>query len=582
VSSPRLRFKTQVAVVILTALAVARIVAGYFQNSQAFDEPAHVAAGMEWIDHGTYLVDPLHPPLSRIAIAIPLYLAGVRGPEIPAQLNATRSSYWVMGNSILYAGGHYWRNLSLARMGVLPFFLVGVWVVFWWTSKEFGIVAGLFAAFFFTTLPGILTFAGLAYSDFPAAVAQLALIFAFTWWLEKPTRASTIWLGVVGGLAFLAKFTILIFFPAAALGIVVLWAMQPRGDPLFTASRFHFLAKAPIALLLAAIIIWGGYRFSLKPVVEGMQISRSSPPSFQHLPKPARAIARELLEHDVRVPAPELILGIAQAYVTSRSETLSYVLGKERQGGTWYFFPVGIFFKNPLPFLILAVAGIFISFGSGENLPWTRKAPAVAALCILAVSMTQRYNAGQRHVLVIYPLLAIVAGAGAAYLWASRKRWLRTILILLVLWQGVESGRAGLEPMTYFNELAGRDPSRVLLTGCDLDCGQDVARLGVELRKRNVEKVHVALWTSAELNKMGLATQVEVLQPQERVSGWVAIGLRSLIMGDVQHVTYPAGSFSWLESYRPVAEAGSTIFIYCIAATPAENVCPPQASSGQR
>jgi hypothetical protein len=566
-----LRLKTQIALVILVALAVGRILVGYFENSQAFDEPAHVAAGMGWLDRGTYLVDPLHPPLSRIAIAIPLYLAGLRTPEASAQLSGG-FSYWVMGNSILYGGGHYWRNLSLARLGILPFFLAGAWLVFWWARREYGRGAGIFAVFFFTTLPGILTFAGVAYTDFPAAIAQTALILAFTCWLGNPTRTATIWLGIAAGLAFLAKFTILIFFPAAAFGIVVLWATQPRTEPFFRTGRFRFLAKVPLVLLLAAIIIWAGYRFSFKPVVEGMQFSRTSPPSFQHLPGPARGFAREMVAHDFRVPAPELMLGIAQAYVVSHAETPSYVLGKERHGGTWYFFPLGLFFKNPLPFLVTVAMGMFVIFG-GAN--WTKKAPGVAALCILAASMTQRYNAGQRHVLVLYPLLAIVAGAGAALLWESRKIWLRALMIALLLWQAVESARAGFDPMAYFNELAGANPSRVLVTGCDLDCGQDVARLGVALRKRNVDKVHVALWTTAELDKMGLAPQVEVLQPQERATGWVAVGVRSLIMGDVGHVTYPAGSLDWLQDYRPVAKVGSTILLYCVpgAGTSANDVC---------
>jgi hypothetical protein len=131
---------------------------------------------MEWLHRGTYLVDPPHPPLARIFVASLLYLAGLRSPQIPPQPNGGGSQLLRPRESDPLRGGHYRRNLSLARMGILPFFLVGVWVVSRWTRREYGPVAGLLAAFAFTILPGILTFAGVAYTDFPAAITQLVLI----------------------------------------------------------------------------------------------------------------------------------------------------------------------------------------------------------------------------------------------------------------------------------------------------------------------------------------------------------------------------------------------------------------------
>jgi Dolichyl-phosphate-mannose-protein mannosyltransferase len=555
------RIKIQIAALILTLFAVVRIVAGYFQNSQAFDEPSHVAAGMEWLDRGTYLIDPLHPPLARIAIAAPLYLAGLRSPQIPPPPGGGRVSYFEIGNRVLYDSGHYLRNLSLARLGILPFFLMGACVVFCWARREFGATAGLLALAMFTTLPGILTFAGLAYTDFPAAVTQLALIFAFTCWLDHTSWAATVRLGLVAGLAVLTKFTTFVFFPAAAFGIFVVWAIERREGAFFTRQRFRWLAQVPLALLICALTVWAGYRFSLKPVIEGLQLYRQSLPTFQHLPGPVRNVARELVARDVRIPAPELAMGVAESYVLTHSATGAYILGRQREGGTWYFFPVGFFFKNPLPFLVLALLGILVTFRARPQ--WTARAPAAAVLSIVVASMFLRYNAGQRHVLVIYPLFAILAGAAGARLWESRRTWQRVLLIVLLLWQGIESARAGSEPMAYFNELAGRDPSRVLVTGCDLDCGQDVFRLARELRKKHVETIQLALWTSSEIEEMGLP-KVEILQPGKLVRGWVAVGVRSLRLGDVQHQTYPPGSFSWLDAYQPVGHAGATILIYCI------------------
>jgi len=68
--------------VLFALIAAVRIVSTYSQTAQAFDEICHVAAAIELLDHHTYTLDPVHPPLSRIAIGLPLYLAGERYPHL--------------------------------------------------------------------------------------------------------------------------------------------------------------------------------------------------------------------------------------------------------------------------------------------------------------------------------------------------------------------------------------------------------------------------------------------------------------------------------------------------------------------
>src|SRR5258708_20006680 len=49
----------------LVLVAVGRIVSTYHAFSQAYDEPAHIACGMEWLDKGTFTLEPQPPPLPR-------------------------------------------------------------------------------------------------------------------------------------------------------------------------------------------------------------------------------------------------------------------------------------------------------------------------------------------------------------------------------------------------------------------------------------------------------------------------------------------------------------------------------------
>ena len=105
-----------------------------------------------------------------------------------------------MGNSVLYDHGHYLLSLSLARTAVLPFFVLAAGLVFCWTRQEFGEFAGAMAALLFSTLPVVLAFSGLAYTDIATGCMQCTALFAFTRWLEKPTMRSSLVLGVTTGL----------------------------------------------------------------------------------------------------------------------------------------------------------------------------------------------------------------------------------------------------------------------------------------------------------------------------------------------------------------------------------------------
>jgi hypothetical protein len=160
------------AVVFLIGVGIVRILLSYSVTAQAFDEPCHVAAAIELLDKGTYTLDPVHPPLTRIAIGIPLYLAGARFPDWPASDPRVRN-YNEVGNNILYSDGRYLRNLQLARSAVLPFFGLAVTMVFLWTRREFGDFAAVMAAGLFTTLPIVLASPGWRTQTCPRGACSL-------------------------------------------------------------------------------------------------------------------------------------------------------------------------------------------------------------------------------------------------------------------------------------------------------------------------------------------------------------------------------------------------------------------------
>src|SRR6266496_3636008 len=109
---------------ILLVLGICRITLSYSGAAQGFDEPAHVACGIEWLDRGTYTLDPLHPPLSRVLIGIPLYFAGTRLPEVPSR-GSNPAPFWTVGNQILNRGGTLLGQSGTCPLRSVAFFYSG-------------------------------------------------------------------------------------------------------------------------------------------------------------------------------------------------------------------------------------------------------------------------------------------------------------------------------------------------------------------------------------------------------------------------------------------------------------------------
>lgn len=534
----------RVLVAACLAAGAARIVSTYGVFNQTWDEPAHVAAGMEWLDRGQYTYEPLHPPLARVMVAVGPRLAGIR--------SAGHENVWLEGNSILYAGRAYQRNLALARLGVLPFFLLASLVVFVWARRVAGDAAGVAAVLLFTTLPPILGHAGIATTDM-AVTATIALaVYCFTRWMDRPTAARSIALGVTVALAVLSKLSALVFVPAALAAVAISRRGESRAQPEPGPGRTVRLRLTYAALLLT---VWAGYRFAVGPLV-AREPARPIPEAGAETPLDRVAGASIF-------PAPAFFEGLGELAAKNRAGHKSYLLGEVRSTGWWYFFPVALAVKTPLPFLLLAAAGLVVAWRGVPGIERRRRLePGLIALAMLLACLPSRINIGLRHILPIYPFLAILAGIGIVGLWRAQRAKLaaRAAAVLLMAWQLVGSALAHPDYLAWFNELAGEHPERILVDS-DLDDGQDLERLADTLRARGIRTVSLAYAGSATVAEHGLPT-VRWLEPHHPVHGWVAASLYSIKLGSLDRPGHD--DFAWLEGYRPVAKVGQSIRLYYI------------------
>ena len=261
-----------------------------------------------------------------------------------------------------------WRGWESCRSSGWParWFLCG-------PRRYFGAATAVAALAFFSFLPPVLAHAGLATTDMALTAFLAAAFVTGQIWMEEPSRRHAVWFGACTGLAVLSKLSTLAFLPAgaaAALAVYVL-AERPGIAPLAAAMKARIPSLA-VAVAVACLVIWAGYRFS-----------------FQ------------------KVPAPELFAGIEQVRQHNQAGHPGYLLGRRSSTGFWFFYPVALAVKTPLGFLVLLAFGVALL--RKERGVWI---PLAIAAAILAVGAASRINIGLRHVLPVYAAFAMAGRGG--------------------------------------------------------------------------------------------------------------------------------------------------------------------------
>jgi 4-amino-4-deoxy-L-arabinose transferase-like glycosyltransferase len=416
------------------------------------------------------------------------------------------------GTILLVRDGRYEHNLVRARMPNLVFVAIAVIGVALWARHLFSPEAGLLAALLFASLPPVLAHGGFATTDMALTATFIVALYAFLLVLEEPTWPRTIALGVAVAAGLLAKFSFPVFFPVCALALIAVRRRFP-------------LARLAVAALLAAAVTF------------------------------------------LVIPPRDFVAGIASVAAQAVSPPKTILFDEVRQGGWWYYFPVALLFKTPIPFLILAmwsaatpVAAVLAPAAAGaaakDSGNWRCRTPhlelALLAAAILGIAMTSDINLGIRHILPIYAPLAILAAV------AIRVRWINAVLIA---WLVIGSAFAHPDYLPWFNAFAGREPHRVL-NDSNLDWGQDVLRLVRLARDERIPSITTSLASFAPLDRIGLPPRSE-LQALQPVRGWVAISEFNLAYGR----SLDPEIRQWLDGLlagRPYRRVGKSIRLYYI------------------
>jgi hypothetical protein len=505
-------------------------------TSGTYDEFEYISRGATYLKSGNTNLKLRHPVLLDALAAVPLLLL----PDLQLPLDAPALA---AGDFHVYARNFMWETNAaiaskiffLARLPVMALSLLLATAVFAWSRQKFGTMAGLVALTLVVFDPNWLAHGRLVTPD----VGQSTLIFlsVYAWWryLQKSAWPRLLLAGIVLGLAQTAGFPALILYPI--LFLVTVAHLYQRQQ--LRTRAWPWLLRLVGLGLLSLLTIWAVYGFAWGPL-PWLNLSG---------------------------PAPYHWVEFQDLLARLDRQDLAYLNGEVYRGGKVAFFVVALFFKTPLPLLLLAFGGLIVLLRRRgwllEVVLWL--VPAV----YYATSLTSSLNIGYRHILPMLPFLYVWGGA-AVFL--AKQRWQKVAGLALLGWLIVVSW--GIYPyyLTYFNELAG-GPRNGLnhLVVSDLDWGQDLPGLGDYVAQNGIDELYLSYFGTTPPEQFGIRyrpipawpprgiPEQWPFHPNYPLPGTYAISAANLMGARFAENPY---TLAWFRSQTPEAVVGNSIYVY--------------------
>ena len=193
----------------------------------------------------------------------------------------------------------------------------------------------------------------------------------------------------------------------------------------------------------------------------------------------------------------------------SREVLPVYLMGECSQAGWRSYFPIAFAIKTPIVTMVLLAAGV-VGLLTGRvtvrSDPLLLLGLVTFAVVYFAFLLTSSYNIGHRHLLPIYPVVIVLAGASVGWGSGWTGRW---VIAGCLAWLLV--GNLGIHPnyLCYFNELIGgpRNGYRYLAAS-NVDWGQNMKRLADYARSHPREKIKLAYHGSGDPRRYGFECDI--------------------------------------------------------------------------
>ena len=528
-------------------------------ETQTWDEGIHIVSGYSYLMLGDYSWNVEHPPLAKIASAVPLAFMGLHAQ--PNQPDGKRKDQIRYGIDFLY---HNRRDadsiLFAARSANILLTLLFLTAVAWWTRRRYGPAAGLAAAALCAFDPNLIAHGRYVTTDYPVTAFFFFACVLWVEFLERDGARRLLAASAAIALALITKFSSVLLLPPLVLLYAACWIRRPH---LFSLRRLATSAAtvAATVALLVTVVYWPETLRSFGPHV----------PRLSTLAIRNNAIGSTLfhLGRWFHLPAHAYLLGLNHVADHNAGGHSSYLLGMRSETGWWYYFPVVFAVKSTMA----ALAASLIVLAAGLWQAWKRQwlSPmalglALPPLLYFLFSMTSGINIGMRHILPVYPFLYV----GVAAWLATRPncRPAAYTLAALVALQIAECARIAPDYLAFFNELAGgpgRGPE--YLVDSNIDWGQDVKKLGLWLDAHyDSRRARVFYFGNAQLRYYGI-DEMGYPRPLDQ-KGWDEIDEFCVAnVTPLQGVYVPLNALAPLRLREPVAKIGWSMYVYDLRKT---------------
>jgi len=432
------------------------------------DEPAHLVAGLSYLDFEQFGLYRVNPPLVRLLAAAPVVLSK---PERDwtrfTQSSVVRAEFKVGRDFATANGQRFPKQLQLARYAVMPFSVMGllgcyVWSRSLWKESE---CAGILSAALWGFSPSIVGHGSLVGCDVPAAALGIWLGFTFSRLIRARSFDSAFACGVVWGFALLTKSTWLLFGPLLWLHACVEVVRHQSVGAIRTAV---FISALALLVLNTGYLFHGtGTRLGdIQFVSDELTVKNGNV-------RINRFTGTWISDLPMLVPL-DFVLGVDIQHRDIDVKTGGYMAGTVNHRGRWYYPLYALLVKMPTPFLILVMMSLIPSYRLWRTLSAGRWALSLGAIVFLVVLCTSRMDDHFRYLIPALPFTFVWMGSlHSTRHWA----WVAGVGGLLLAYACVTVA-AIPNTLSFFNSVSG-GPSKGYhhLLGSNLDWGQGLVQL---------------------------------------------------------------------------------------------------------
>ncbi len=521
---------------LLAILYVAQCACFIRTQSLTYDEPVHIAEGLNAWRYGRFEQYNDHPPLARLWCTLPLIDQRwqVEIQQLPDSFRVNR----VAPDPVSLA----WR----ARAMNVLLGLALAWLVWRAADRLFSRTAANFALALFAFSPSLIAHFSIATTDGAATLFIFATTWALVRWRREPTWQKTFGLGLRLGLMLLAKFS-----TAPMFVLAVLWMLPRAPDKVILSPARWNWGKTATALLLAFVVVWAGYFFHVAHlIVRDGTLTATFPNWNQPIVKPVRGS-----NYSVLVPAGEYVEGFRELVRHNRQGQPAFFLGEVSSHGGWkLYYPVVILLKWPTIVLGLALTGLAVALRRKLRIQTDLWIMASFPALYLAMAIFARFNLGERHVLPMYPFAILFAAA--VWEWARHKRAGVALLILLAVLNAADALRYAPGYLSYFTPFVRPAESYRLLTDSNLDWGQGLLALRDYQLNHPGEQISLSYFGSVDPQAYGI--QSDFFGGHKHVSGTVIVSATNL---SGQYLAEPE-RYRWLLEQKPVKILDHSLYVF--------------------